>query len=264
VNAVIQAVLKRRLPSGEKLVLNVFAMHADRNGEAFPSFTLLAQETGLTRRSVIRIVGSLVAKNELILVENGGGRRCNTYRISCAQLAPNQSSPMTPQQCHGDTAGVTQEDSSSDICDSAIRNEATYKQHISSIEGVSAPPPIEDDFDRGLIDVAANQFIIERRLRGSHWFTKARECITDIVSDLNLPPIRAKDHFDEQWTRYVARGGIDTPKQLFYFMSDGLHLKPETQWGLDGANQSSRNQTKGQQRAASWDRALGIGRDMDA
>lgn len=253
-NDLMKAVLRRRLPSSEKSVMNVYAMHADKNGEAFPSLVTVACETGLAKSTVIRALKSLVTSGDLVIVHEGGGRKSTTYRIA--------SAPFIPQQSHGDTAAVAQPDSSSLTDECAIRNEDSYNNHVTPIEGDA--PSVVDDCDSGLIDVAANQFMIERHLRGPHWYTKARDCFADIVSDLHLPPIRAKDHFDAKWQRFLEIGGTDAPKQLFHFMSDGLHLKPESQWGLHGANQSSRHQAKAEQRAASWDRAFGIRRELDS
>lgn len=69
-----------RITATERLVLYALAWHINTNGCAWPSVTLLASETSLHRRTVLKTLGRLKQKS-LIIVEPGVGRSV-TYALS--------------------------------------------------------------------------------------------------------------------------------------------------------------------------------------
>ncbi len=68
----------------EKMTYIVIAAHADRHGQAFPSYDTIATEGSMTRRHAIRCVNTLIEKGYLIKKPNydaKGDRTSNTYTL---------------------------------------------------------------------------------------------------------------------------------------------------------------------------------------
>lgn len=86
------------LDSQERAVLVCIAFHArDESQEAWPSVDLMARETSLSRRSVIRARDRL-SERGVILLDRSRGRHSNTYRLV---TQPCQADTVQP--CHADT-----------------------------------------------------------------------------------------------------------------------------------------------------------------
>lgn len=87
-----------RLPGREHAVLDVIAIHTDKNsGLAWPSLETIARETGLHKRKVPGRIRRLVDKGVLEIVRHGGhgfgGRgRANLYRIILDEEAARRTS----------------------------------------------------------------------------------------------------------------------------------------------------------------------------
>ena len=62
-DAIKWSMKQRGLNPAEKAVLNSLAYHADDNGECWPSYRLIGQEAGVSRRSAIAIVKRLLEKS---------------------------------------------------------------------------------------------------------------------------------------------------------------------------------------------------------
>lgn len=87
-----------RLPGREHAVLDVIAIHTDKNsGLAWPSLETIARETGLHKRKVPGRIRRLVDRGVLEIVRHGGhgfgGRgRANLYRIILDEEAARRTS----------------------------------------------------------------------------------------------------------------------------------------------------------------------------
>jgi hypothetical protein len=108
-----------RARGAARMLLVVLAEHTNGrrgDGVAWPSIGRLAEETGLSRRSVFRALAELEALGEITVVVRGGGRRgSNRYRLTLPRgdrTSPGDavSSGVTSRHLGGDTAsprGVT-------------------------------------------------------------------------------------------------------------------------------------------------------------
>jgi hypothetical protein len=248
----VKAVLRRKLPAREKAVLNVYAIHADRDGCAYPGIKTVAEETGLGRSTVCRAITALIACGELIEIAKGGGRRSTTYQLGCmAKTLPLFAKQITeieksePQNGTAavpklDTAAVPERDGSCPKSAPAIRKELTYNNHVTDIEG-ERPAAFEiSDFDCEL-DFAVAKLMDRLTIFGSKNRAELRGVMATTAQRLKLPPIRAGDQMAEQFERYRSLGGRKEP---YWFMADGFHLKTEPEWNLNGANQGSGNQPR--------------------
>ena len=269
-----KAVWERSKARGtDKLVLLAIADCADRHGIAFPRTDSLAEKTGLDVRSIRRIRRSLICAGEIEEIASDKKRRSRTYKISAvkpdklsaswSELADvhdrEERTPVTAETVTDDRTSGRQCPQERTPVTGAIRNEQSLNSHGTVSErGIQNPsPPVMADFSDH--DAAAQQGMILFNVRGNSWRKMFLDCIPASIR-AGVEVLDSAEHMHAAYTRYRARGGL---KSDWFFLAD-LYGKPESEWGLDGVNQSSRNQTKGQQRAASWDRALGIRRDMDA
>lgn len=57
-----------------RTVLNILADYADDNGEAWPGYELLAKEAGLSERTIMRCISSLIEDGDLEYVDGGLGK----------------------------------------------------------------------------------------------------------------------------------------------------------------------------------------------
>lgn len=72
-----------RSRGAERLVMLCLANYTNGNGIAWPTFTTISRDTGVSERQVSRAVISLADKGELQIVEKGDGRgRSTVYRIT--------------------------------------------------------------------------------------------------------------------------------------------------------------------------------------
>jgi len=83
-----------RLRGSRQAVLVVLATHCDPSGQTWVSYAKLADETGFSRRTVIRALASLLADG--FLHHNGRHEgRGNHWEFACATQAP-----LLPKECH--------------------------------------------------------------------------------------------------------------------------------------------------------------------
>jgi hypothetical protein len=255
VTEAIKAVLRRDLPPREKHVLTVYAIHADKDGFAYPGIKTVAEETGLGRSTVCRAITALIACGELIETCRGGGRRSTTYQLGCmAKTLPlfaKQISEITESESPNgtaavpklDTAAVPERDGSCPKSPPAIRKESTYNNHVTDIEGGMqnqpplSEPPSSEPFE---FDAAVQECLVEFSVRGSGWRKMFADCVTAAIRTFRLPPLRAPAHMHAEFDRYRGLGG---DRKLWYFLSD-LYCKPDSEWELNGAHANSSNQTR--------------------
>ena len=99
------------LPHAEKIVLLALAEHADDRNECFPSMATLAEECGMSRRNVLRVVERL-AENKLIFVRKrvtAHGKSSHDYTLNTAVIRPKTpcDSQSHPVVTHSHIQNVT-------------------------------------------------------------------------------------------------------------------------------------------------------------
>jgi hypothetical protein len=85
-----RAVRDSDLPSTHRLVLMMLALRTDPTGECYPSYELLAGDTGLARRTVTRAIPELLNTSFLTRIESR--KRSNGYRLT---VSPDHRSSVT-------------------------------------------------------------------------------------------------------------------------------------------------------------------------
>lgn len=122
-----------------KLVAVALAWHAHKDGtSAYPSKKLLAQETGLSERTVQRHLARLVKIDVITIQARAGGHRATTYRFdllrgetSVTPLAMAQGSQLSVR---GDISGFQRRHSRG-----SLTQEPSYEKGLSTV----SPPPVE-------------------------------------------------------------------------------------------------------------------------
>jgi len=100
---VMQAIPDKRLTAGDlRCVAAIADCYNSRKGRAWPSYSYISQQTGLSRSAIARSVSKLHAL-DIIHKVSGGTGRANTYRPAFREPPPEIASPET-----GDTS-VTHE-----------------------------------------------------------------------------------------------------------------------------------------------------------
>ena len=103
----MKRVFSAEIPANAKLVLFALIYHANRKtGEAFPSWELLASETGLSRSSISRSLGRMV-KAGLVTKRRRPGWQSAVYRV----MVPQRTSCDVAEiqgECRTDTSEVSQ------------------------------------------------------------------------------------------------------------------------------------------------------------
>jgi hypothetical protein len=142
------AAANRGLNGNDWAVLHTIALHADKNGDAYPSLTTIAKVAGVFRRSVARSIKRL---ERLGLLERKaerqpGARWSNTrYRITqdsvCGDAIPTQDSGQgdtipTPNSGQGDTINQTNS-VSGDTMNSVTSAALTEEERLLPRKGVS-------------------------------------------------------------------------------------------------------------------------------
>lgn len=222
-----------------KLVLLAIADYADRDGRAYPSQTQLAEKVRMSRRSVQRILDELQDVGELAIEQEGGGRDRAHYRVLLirgASIPVQGDSELTPQgrqQCL--PRGVSSDAAGASNCDRNKEEQSLNSHRTVSERGMQNPPPVFADFSDH--DAAAQQGMILFNVRGNAWRKLFLDCIPAAIRS-GVEVLDSAEHMHTEYTRYRARGGL---KSDWFFLTD-LYGKPESEWGLDGAHQGSRNQ----------------------
>lgn len=97
--------------AGKLLVLLMVANHANADGAgAWPSLDRLANETRLSKRQVIRLLGELESEGYLTIDRGGGRQRTNRYALSGIGDNLSPSSPaetVTSESVKGDISAET-------------------------------------------------------------------------------------------------------------------------------------------------------------
>jgi len=88
------------LPPAEKLVLLSLADNASDDGHCFPSVPTIVRRTGLSRRSVQRVITALTDRGHLSVQERHG--RSSTYRLHPRHGDAPTGVTMTPHPCQPD------------------------------------------------------------------------------------------------------------------------------------------------------------------
>ena len=112
----MKQVFSAKVPANAKLVLFALIYHANKeSGEAFPSWNLLARETGIGRSTIARLISQLV-KAGCIVKRRRPGRQGSIYRIVPHGPAERPDSPAErPDTSHRETSMVSQRDPNKSI-----------------------------------------------------------------------------------------------------------------------------------------------------
>lgn len=82
----------------ELLMLVVLADYSDDEGNSYPSVAALARKCRMKPRNANYILGALQASGELRVLNNGGPKGTNRYRINLAQLRGDPLQRLAPLQ----------------------------------------------------------------------------------------------------------------------------------------------------------------------
>jgi hypothetical protein len=102
---------KQPLLHAEKIVLLALAEHADERNECFPSMATLAEECGMCRRNILRVVEKLVEKKLIFIKKRvtAHGKSSHDYTLNTAiiMIKTPCDSQSQPDVTHSHTYAVT-------------------------------------------------------------------------------------------------------------------------------------------------------------
>lgn len=231
-NQALTWAFKQKLPGPLKFVLVALAEMAGRDGQCYPSQTLLAERCGTTRANICRRIRELVARG-LIRAQSLGVGKVSAYTVACDCQPHDDPVPeqhTNTQTCAGATTEPVLEQHTEPVLEQHTEPLVSKLDSEAKASGAATAPPrppdgVKDLWDRGIAILGSKNRALMGRMIKDYGKPVVLAAIVETERENPLDPVsylfacckQGRDHgAEESAYDILTRAALDFDRRRSY------------------------------------------------